>query len=117
MIPKHKYTYLYKLTDHSTNCHNSSVMPQSDSCMFMYLQWDRIHISISAVLKALNHLKVEDIQRRVGGVAQVIERLPSKCEALSSNSSVTKKTPQNKKQNQMNYSFEPTGVTSMPRTL
>jgi hypothetical protein len=43
-------------------------------------------------------------QERAGGVAQVIEYLSSKCEALSSNSSTAKKkTKKNPKGNKFTY--------------
>jgi hypothetical protein len=41
--------------------------------------------------------KTQYTQKKVGRVAQVVEHLPSMCEALSSNSSTTKKPPNKQK--------------------
>jgi hypothetical protein len=42
-------------------------------------------------------------QKQAGGMAQVVECLPSKCEALSSNSNITKGKKKKKKEEGKQY--------------
>jgi hypothetical protein len=51
----------------------------------MVLRPDKANSSWHPILKILN-------QKKAGKVTEVVEHLPSQCEALSSNSSTTKKS-------------------------